>query len=600
MASKARPFVHSVLHLLKLGPCCTHRLCTTSSKCLTRPRSAHSCLLSTRTAYPISSSCFPPKTQRKFSRPILLVSFASLSASLLAVLRFSSIVHAEAPPALVIDTDQNTLEREVLVDSAQRTFRLSEVSSHDKDSGNPWVIRGKNVYDITDWVAGHPGGTILLCAAGGSIDPYWDIFSVHKKQDVYEILESMLIGRIDPQDLVDGQLPLERIKDPFMHDPERDQRLTVLTNKPMNAESPTSLLSTFLTPVNIFFVRNHFWVPQMTEKEHKLVVELDDGEERQYTMSDLRKNFKQHKITATLQCSGNRRAHMTRGSQPTNGLQWEAGAIGNAEWTGPRLRDVLADAGFNVTDPPPEVHHVQFVGAEAYGISIPLSTALDPRSDVILACEMNGMDLSPDHGFPLRVVTPGHAAARSVKWLNRIIMSEKESTSQWQKRDYKCFGPNDTERPNWETAPAIQETPVQSAITRMYRGKGDGEVKTVVIEGYAFSGGGRKIIRVDVSTDDGHTWHQAEMNVDPVNDGIRDWSWKRWRYMVSEEKLFGATVVVKAVDNSYNGQPEFHEATYNKRGHLTAAWHRVKYDPQALALGTEEFESLITSRSLQS
>ena len=587
MVSGARSFPHSITYLIKLAPGYTRGLCTISSMCMTRPICVYSRLPPTRPARRISSFSFLPEKQRNFSRPIFLASFASLSVTLLAFLHISSSVHAEAPPAQESDPDQSTLKRKVPGNSDTRTFRLSEVSSHDKDSENPWVIRGKNVYDITDWIAGHPGGNLILHAAGGSIDPYWDIFSVHKKQEVYDILESMLIGRIDPLDLVDGQVPLGSIKDPFMHDPKRDHRLTVLTEKPMNAESPTSLLSTCLTPVNIFFVRNHFWVPQITEKEHRLVIELDDGEERQYTVSDLRKNFKQHKITATLQCSGNRRAHMTRGSRPTNGLQWEAGAIGNAEWTGPRLRDVLADAGLNVSDPPDEVHHVHLVGAEAYGVSIPLSTALDPRGDVIIACEMNGKDLTPDHGFPLRVITPGHAAARSVKWVNRIILREEESTSQWQKRDYKCFGPNDT-GPNWEMAPAIQETPVQSAITRMYRRKGDGEIKTVVIEGYAFSGGGRKIIRVDVSTDDGHTWDQAEINFDPVNDGIRDWSWKRWKYTVPEMKLYGATVVVKAIDSSYNGQPEYHEATYNKRGHLTAAWHRVKYDPQTLAMEEAE------------
>lgn len=159
-------------------------------------------------------------------------------------------------------------------------------------------------------------------------------------------------------------------------------------------------------------------------------------------------------------------------------------------------------------------------------------------------------------------------------------MSEEESTSQWQRRDYKCFGPNDIEKPNWEMAPAIQETPVQSAITHMHRGEGKGEAQDVVIEGYAFSGGGRKIIRVDVSTDDGRTWNQAETNIDPVNNGDRDWSWKRWRYTVPEKDMVGAMVVVKAVDNAYNGQPEYHEPTYNLRGNLTAAWHRVKYDPQ--------------------
>ncbi len=530
------------------------------------------CLLPTRAARGISSCSVFPKKDRKFSGSIALVSFASLSATLLAVWHVSSNLHAESPPEQEDDDDEGP--------AGGKTFTLSEIASHDKDSENPWVIRGTKVYDITDWISGHPGGNVILRAAGGSIDPYWNIFAIHKKQEVYDILETYLIGHVDPRDLVDGQLPVEHIEDPFVQDPKRDPRLIVHTDKPRNAETPASLLSTFITPVELFYVRNHLWVPRIAEKEHKLVIELDDGEEKEYSMSDLQNNFKQHKITATLQCSGNRRSHMTKGSRPTNGLQWGVGAMGNAEWAGPRLRDVLADAGFNIVDPPDEVQHVQFVGAEAYGASIPLSKAIDPRGDVILACQMNGKALPPDHGYPLRVIAPGHVAARSVKWVQKVILSEEESTSQWQRRDYKCFGPNDTEKPNWDMAPAIQEMPVQSAITGMRREKGKGDTKDVVIEGYAYSGGGRKIIRVDVSTDDGRTWDQAEMEIDPVNNGVSDWSWKRWKYIVPEKKMLGATVVVKAIDGAYNGQPEQHEPTYNLRGNLTAAWHRVKYDPQ--------------------
>lgn len=578
MASKVQPFAQKSILVAKRAPYHIRSFCTTTSKQLSRSRCGDSSLLPNVPAYSISSSSSLSKRQRRFVESTGIIAFATISAALLAAWHSSYILHAEAPPEQE-DEAQNS-EGEGSVDGAKRTFRLAEISSHGKESESPWVIKGTKVYDITDWIAGHPGGNVILRAAGGSVDPYWNIFSIHKKQEVYDILEGFLIGYVDPQDLVDGQVPVDNIEDPFAQDPKRDERLIVHTDKPMNAESPTLLLSAFLTPVNLFYVRNHLWVPKIEENEHKLIVELDDGEEKEYTMSDLRNNFKQHKITATLQCSGNRRSHMTQGSRHTNGLQWGAGAIGNAEWTGPRLRDVLADAGFNVADPPDEVQHAQFVGAEAYGASIPLSKAIDPRGDVILACQMNGKALPPDHGFPLRVIAPGHVAARSVKWVNRIIMSEEESPSQWQQRDYKCFGPNDTEKPNWERAPAIQETPVQSAITRMRREKGTGETHDVVIEGYAFSGGGRKIIRVDLSIDDGLTWDQAETDIDPVNGGCRDWSWKRWTYTVPEAKMVGATVVVKAVDDAYNGQPDSHGPTYNLRGNLTAAWHRVKYDPR--------------------
>ena len=575
MASKVRPLAHSSVlftkraatHIPSLGATVKH---------LSHPVCAESSLLPTSLARNTSSSSYLPK---KLSGPTALVAFASLSATLWTTYHFSSTLHVEALPEQEDDEDVNT-DGEKRVDGADGIYTLSEISCHDKDSERPWVIRGTKVYDITDWMASHPGGNLILRAAGGSVESYFDMFSIHKKQVVYDILDGFLIGHVDPQDLVDGRIPVEKIDDPFIQDPERDPRLIVHNDKPMNAEPPTSLLSTFLTPNNLFYVRNHFWVPPLLDTEHKLVVELDGGGEKEYTMSELQRDFKQHRITAALQCSGNRRSHMTEGSRPTNGIQWKAGAMGNAEWTGPLLRDVLADAGFNVAEPPAEVRHAQFVGAESYGASIPLSKAIDPRGDVILACQMNGKTLPPDHGFPLRLIVPGYVAARSVKWVNRIILSEEESTSQWQKKDYKCFGPNDTEKPNWEMAPAIQELPVQSAITGMHRGRGHGETEDVVIEGYAYSGGGRKIIRVDISTDNGRTWNQADMDLDPANDGVCDWSWKRWRYTVPEKKMVGGTVVVKAVDGTYNGQPEHHGSTYNVRGHLTTAWHRVKYDPK--------------------
>ncbi|KFY19993.1 hypothetical protein V491_04067, partial [Pseudogymnoascus sp. VKM F-3775] len=122
-------------------------------------------------------------------------------------------------------------------------FRLDEISSHDGASARPWVTRGTSVYDITDWIPAHPGGEVILRACGGSIDPYWDIFSIHKRKDVYEILEEYKIGEISPLDLVDGKLPAATIPDPFVADPERDPRLRTLTARPRNAETPPEGLS---------------------------------------------------------------------------------------------------------------------------------------------------------------------------------------------------------------------------------------------------------------------------------------------------------------------------------------------------------------------
>lgn len=455
--------------------------------------------------------------------------------------------------------------------SGRKHFRMDEIRQHGSDSPNPWVIFGTGVYDITDWIESHPGGKVILRAAGSAVEPYWDIFTIHKTDDVYQILEQYRIGDVDPRDLVDGGVPHHHIEDPFREDPSRDPRLLVRSERPCNAESPASALLTFLTETCLFYVRNHLWVPQVDPSAYEIVIDLGDGEEKKYTLSDLQTKFPQHTITAVLQCSGNRRSHMSEGAgREASGLKWGVGAISNAEWRGPRLRDVLRDAGLNLEDPPEELCHAQFNGEDAYAASVPIEKVLDPRGDVLLVCEMNGETLPRDHGYPVRVLVPGNTGARSVKWVNRITLSEEESNSQWQQRDYKCFGPNHSrETVDWDSAPAIQETPVQSAVTAL-QAKDD----SLQVEGYAFSGGGRRIIRVDISTDNGETWDQAELIPDKAL-GSKAWSWTRWKYQCKRQQT-GSHVVVKAVDEAYNTQPDTHGPTFNFRGNLTSAWHRVK------------------------
>ncbi|KUI64171.1 Sulfite oxidase [Cytospora mali] len=510
-------------------------------------------------------------------------------------------------------------------------YRLSDVSEHDASHPNPWVTHQDKVYDMTDWISAHPGGDVILRAAGQSIDPYWAIFTIHKQPHVKEILDGYLIGYIHIDDLVDGLPPADAVEDPFAQDPPRDARLFEHTEKPCNAEPPSQELDRdFLTPNGLFYVRNHMWVPVVEDDkadQHTLTIELPDGEERAYTLAELKSRFKTHRVTAVLQCSGNRRSDMTRHVGKTNGLQWGVGAISNAEWEGVRLMDVLTDAGLRVADlsshtavttaaatttspvdddvPDPNTHHVQLTGLEAYGASIPLSTAINPANDVLLAFSMNGQPLTRDHGFPLRAVVPGHVAARSVKWLSKIVVSDEESTSQWQRRDYKSFGPNER-APNWDAAPAIQEMPVTSAITKVLVGEcvrecqvawlagkqklvetttEGNEAQPIAIQGYAVSGGGREITRVDISLDGGQTWDQAELLSD-ARTGNKAWAWKRWRYIgqLKQPKQDACVqVVVKATDDSYNSQPETHASIFNIRGNLANAWHRVRVCPKFTA-----------------
>ena len=179
-------------------------------------------------------------------------------------------------------------------------------------------------------------------------------------------------------------------------------------------------------------------------------------------------------MTATLQCTGNRRTELSAVA-PIKGLEWEGGAIGTAVWGGARLADVLVAAGLSPDDP--EVAHIQFEGLDrdmagvGYGASIPARTACDPAADVLLAYEMNGAALPPDHGAPLRVVVPGTAGCRSVKWVGRVVASGEESGSFWQREDYKSFSPSTGwDTVDWASAPSIQAMPVTSLICEPARG----------------------------------------------------------------------------------------------------------------------------------
>ena len=503
----------------------------------------------------------------------MLAGASSLAAS---ISFYSSLLQAN-------DSSLHHQDRD-LRDPTLPRFRLTDIRQHDGKSGNPWITSGDKVYDITDWIDAHPGGKVILEAAGGSIDPYWDIFTIHKTPYIYEILEQYRIGFIHSDDLVDGKPAVQEIEDPFQKDPPRSSRLRTITAKPYNAEpSAEDLSSSSITSNDLFYVRNHMWVPQIEEDKFTLEVELLDGTTRQYTMQDLRDKFKPFKISATLQCAGNRRSDMTTHAQQTNGLQWKVGAISTAVWEGVRLSDVLADAGFSVQQSmqdDTEAKHIQFSGSEAYGASIPIEAALNPYGDVMLAHTMNGEPLPRDHGYPLRAVVPGHVAARSVKWLKRILVSDEESHSTWQRKDYKSFGPNETQ-PDWDKAPSIQEMPITSAITNAKV-----EDQKMLLEGYAYSGGGRKIVRVDVSTDNGDTWDQAALlddDEETLSFGRKAWAWRRWRYQSpfkgggsEKQDTACSMVVVKATDEAYNSQPESHKSIYNARGNLANAWHRLK------------------------
>ncbi|KAI1723667.1 oxidoreductase molybdopterin binding domain-containing protein [Ditylenchus destructor] len=464
-------------------------------------------------------------------------------------------------------------------------FRMDEVKKHNQTQDSKqriWVTFKNGVYDVTDFAGSHPGGDKILLAAGGSVEPFWAIYAQHNTKEVAEILEELRIGSLDVEDLKASMAQKRDVNDPFSTDPIRHPALIINSQKPFNAETPPSLLiDDFRTPNQLFFVRNHMPVPQTNADTHKL--QLDGiGLKRSVSLSvkDLKMNYEPVSVTSTVQCAGNRRNDMND-FKKVQGLMWTGTAISNAKWTGCRLRDVLMVAGVDPNDR--RIKHVHFEGADTdptgtcYGASIPFEKAMQP--EVIIAYQMNDADIPPDHGYPIRIIAPGVVGARQVKWVTKIHISDVESPSHWQQKDYKAFPPNvqigDT--PDFNSVPAIQEYPVQSAIcVPAPNAKVNRENGAIEVCGYAWSGGGRGIIRVEVSVDGGKTWESAALQQDPDQDLDHMWAWTLWRAEVKIPKEGDKFMLVcKATDRAYNTQPETATGLWNVRGLLHNAWHRV-------------------------
>ncbi|XP_003740501.1 sulfite oxidase [Galendromus occidentalis] len=461
-----------------------------------------------------------------------------------------------------------------------KEYDATEVSKHDTKEKRIWVTYRQGVYDITDFVEKHPGGENILLGAGGSIEPFWQIYGVHKKPEILDMLEEYRIGN-----LADSGDALKNTEDPYANDPVRHPALKPASLKPFNAEPPLKILAErFLTPNSLFYVRHHLPVPDPSPAEYALEVEgIGIEGTKTLTLEDLKTKFPKVTITAALQCAGNRRSEQNK-IKKVKGLDWGAAAIGNATWSGARLTDVLAYLRVDCNDP--RIQHVIFDGLDLdptgkpYGASVTARRALNPGNDVILAYEMNGETLPRDHGYPVRAIVPGVVGARNVKWLGRIVLSEIESDSHWQQNDYKGFCPSvDWDTVDFKKAPAIEELPVVSSICDPADGSEvpivDGKV---FLRGYAWSGGGRKIVRVDVSADGGKTWCEAELVEQEKNTHhFRTWSWTIWQARVPVKPgQKEVELVSKAVDASYNSQPDTVEPLWNLRGVLNNSWSRVK------------------------
>lgn len=360
---------------------------------------------------------------------------------------------------------------------------------------------------------------------------------------------------------------------------KRDE-LIVRERAPYNGGPPPELQrASLLTPNDLFFVRNHAPVPVVDPATYRLTVQGRVDRPLVLSLEDLARRFERTEITATLQCAGNRRQEMAAVAPLPGELPWGAEAISTAHWSGWRLAEVLTAAGAAES----EALHVAFVGLDeveregrtfGFGGSIPLGKAL--ASEVLLADRMNGEPLPPTHGSPLRVVVPGYIGARSVKWLSEIRVQNRSSENYFQARAYRLYPPGMTAE-NADPAAAFElgELSVTSLITAPAPGS-EVAAGVVSVEGWAFAGGGRPVMRVDLSADGGRSWTVARLTEEGKPDGgSHGWA---WRFFEAELVLEPGEreIVARAWDSAGNTQPRDPGELWNYKGYMNNAWGRVR------------------------
>ncbi|KAM3244053.1 hypothetical protein ACQJBY_055768 [Aegilops geniculata] len=375
---------------------------------------------------------------------------------------------------------------------------------------------------------------------------------------------------------------------------KRHPALVRLTGKhPFNSEPPLPRLMShgFITPVPLHYVRNHGAVPKADWSTWTVEVTGLVKRPVKLAMEELVTGFQAVEFPVTLVCAGNRRKEQNMVRQ-SSGFNWGPGAVSTTVWRGVRLRDVLRRCGVMGAG---VASNVCFEGAEdlpggggcKYGTSLRRSVAMDPARDVILAYMQNGEPLAPDHGFPVRVIVPGFIGGRMVKWLKRIVVACNESESYYHYRDNRVLPSHvDAELANaeaWWYKPEcmINELNINSVITT----PGHDEVlpinalttqKPYTMKGYAYSGGGRKVTRVEVTLDGGETWQVCELDHPerPTRYG-KYWCWCFWSVDVEVLDLLGAKeIAVRAWDEALNTQPE--RLIWNLMGMMNNCWFRVK------------------------
>lgn len=532
------------------------------------------------------------------------------------------------------------------------------------------VTHGDGVFDVTDFVKYHPGAHFLLMANGGALENWWQIYNVHRaKPEITGILEKYRIGTLRKEDRV----TYEEIDadTPFATEPERHPELVTYAKLPLDAGTPKRILAQYyLTPPETFYVRNHMPTPEIDASEaddHEVTISipgelLKDGTvtnstsekaeetpyckafgydgpvvEQTFTLGELRSKFKKATVTATLFCTGFRETDIQGATGEAVSVKGKPHVIeepslqvGNGRWTGVRMRDVLLSMGLDeeklfAQDSDVLRHsngsakrwYAELHGLDGFQLCVPLEVLVRIDRDVLLAELQNGKPLLPDHGFPLRLLVPGFAASRSMKYIDSIQITAMESVSPWHTRMYRLFNedvdgdgisgitdvPMVTDEEALWHAPACLEGPINSFFFTWSKCP-DGDI---LLRGAALGGGGNRICKVQVSCC-GKNWTNAHILdskvsaeelaqgggnwgdiVDVKSKAVshpekhgyhRNWAWMGFEMKFPKSKIVKnkdgtVTFSCRATNDCYASQPPDIEEVWNMRGYLVNSYDKL-------------------------
>jgi DMSO/TMAO reductase YedYZ molybdopterin-dependent catalytic subunit len=332
--------------------------------------------------------------------------------------------------------------------------------------------------------------------------------------------------------------------------------LIIRQKDPNNLEMPFDQLDDFITPSELFYIRSHFLVPELNVASYRLSIRGAVRRELSLSYAEIR-SMPSRTCIATLECAGNSRVFLV---PPAPGAQWELGAVGNAEWTGVPLAVLLdragladrvcelvlegADRGVPKEEPKPP-------GTISYARSIPRNRALEP--DVLIAYSMNGQDLTPDHGYPLRAIVPGHYGMASVKWLTDIIATTQPFQGYWQTSDYGYW--DDSTGVPVRRPLAEMKLKAQIARPRVYETLEPGRCYTIFGAAWA---GDTDVTEIWVSVDGGTSWVQGDF-LDPINRH----AWRRWKYeWITPTHPGRYTLLARAKGADERIQPDNHDSNF--------------------------------------